>query len=185
MRFSQKVVALCLGAAVSVPVLGQTLKEEATLLDRPDGAKVATGKAGTSVKIKGRQGFWAEVEMGGKSGWIQLGKLSFTGGSAASVALDTGRAGTGNIISTSSARGLSARDLINGKPDVQSVTRLEGFIADAGDVGKFRMEGGIYALPDKVSLAAPLAPTKEAVKETPSDPDFDKPKKSKKAGDEW
>ena len=185
MNLSLKVVVLWFGAAVSMPIFSQTLREEAALLDKPDGAKVATGKAGTSVKIKRRQGFWAEVEMGDKSGWIQLGKLSLGGGAAASVTLDTGRSGTGNIVSTSSARGLSAKDLISGKPDAQSVAKLEGFIVDAGDVGKFRTEGGISALPDKVSLVAPVVPNKDTVKEPPSDDDFDRPKKSKKAGDDW
>jgi len=185
MRFSLQVVALCFGASVSLSVLGQTLKEEAVLLDKPDGVKVATGKAGTSVKIKRRQGFWAEIEMADKLGWIPLGKLSLGGGAGASVALDTGRAGSGNIVSTSSARGLSAKDLINGKPDAHSVARLEEFAVDAGDVGKFRTEGGISALPEKVSLAAPAVPTKSPLKEPPSNDDFDRPKKPKKADDDW
>lgn len=185
MRLSLKIVALWLGAIVSLPLQGQTLKEEAALLDKPDGARVATGKAGASVKIKRRQGFWAEVDMGDKSGWVQLGKLSLAGASGGSVALDTGRSGSGNIVSTSSARGLSAKDLINGKPDEQSVAKLDGFIVDAGAVGKFRTEGGISLLAEKVALVAPAAPAKDAAKETPSDDDFDKPKKSKKAGDDW
>jgi hypothetical protein len=185
MRFSLQIVALWLVGNVSLPVLGQTLKVEATLMDKPDGAKVATGKAGTSVKIKRRQGFWAEVEMGDKLGWVQLGNLSLAGASGGSMALDTGRAGSGNIVSTSSARGLSAKDLVNGKPDGRSVAKLDGFIVDAGAIGKFRMEGSIAVLPEKVALATPAAPTKDAAKETPSDDEFDKPKKSKKGGDDW
>ena len=49
----------------------QTVREEATLLDRPDGkpgnVKLA---AGTSLKTLKRQGFWVEVDASGKTGWL-------------------------------------------------------------------------------------------------------------------
>jgi hypothetical protein len=185
MRPCLKNFVLCFGVIAALPVLGQTLREDATLVDKPDGAKVANGKAGAAVKIKRRQGFWAEVELGDKTGWVQLGKLSLAGTSGGSVALDTGRTGTGNIVSTSSARGLSAKDLLNGKPDSQAVAKLDGFFVDPDAVGKFRSEGGIAVLPDKVALVTPAATPKPAAKESRGDDDFDTPKKSKKASDDW
>lgn len=185
MRLGMKMTVFCLGALMGLPVLGQALKEEATLLDKPDGTKVGTGKSGTAVKIKGRQGFWVEVEIGGKSGWVKLGQLSLAGASGSSVPLDTGRAGTGNIVSTSAARGLSAKDLVNGKPDSQAAVNLAGFTVDADAVIRFRTDGGIAVLPDKVALVATATPTKAPAKDTQGDDDFDTPKKSKKAGDDW
>jgi hypothetical protein len=44
------------------------------------------------------------------------------------VALDTGRACKGNIVAASAARGLSAKDLLEGKPDYKSLQKLEQFI---------------------------------------------------------
>lgn len=169
----------------ALPALAQTLKEEASLLDKPDGSKVAAGKAGTAIKIKRRQGFWVEVDMGGKSGWVQLGKLSMSGGAGGAVAIDTGRSGTGNIVSASSARGLSAKDLLNGKPDRQAVAKLDSFMTEAGATGRFRSDGGIMVLTDKVALSAPSAAPRAPANGAKSDDDFDAPKKTKRAGDDW
>ena len=51
----------------------QSLREEAVLLDKPDGkpgsVKLA---AGSPVKTLKRQGFWVEVDSAGKTGWLKV-----------------------------------------------------------------------------------------------------------------
>ena len=88
----------------AVNLQAQTLKENTGLFDKPDGAKTADAKAGTPLKITKRQGFWVEVDAGGKKGWVKLGVVNMASTTGGSVALDTGRTGKGNIVSTSAAR---------------------------------------------------------------------------------
>ena len=174
----------------SVLVQAQTLKENTGLFDKPDGAKTADAKAGTALKIIKRQGFWVEVDAGGKKGWVKLGVVNMASNSGGSVALDTGRTGKGNIVSTSAARGLSAKDLLQGKPDPQAVVKLESYVLDASVVPAFRTEGGIRPLTEKITLTTPpvepAAKQEEKVKatDTPADDDYDTPKK-KKRKDDW
>lgn len=174
----------------AVNLQAQTLKENTGLFDKPDGTKTADAKAGTPLKITKRQGFWVEVDAGGKKGWVKLGVVNMASTTGGSVALDTGRTGKGNIVSTSAARGLSAKDLLQGKPDPQSVVKLESYVLDASVVPAFRTEGGIQPLTEKIALtvppAEPVAKQEEKVKvtDTPADDDYDTPKK-KKRKDDW
>lgn len=174
----------------SMHLQAQTLKENTGLFDKPDGAKTADAKAGTPLKITKRQGFWVEVDAGGKKGWVKLGVVNMASTTGGSVALDTGRTGKGNIVSTSAARGLSAKDLLQGKPDPQAVVKLESYVLDASVVPAFRTEGGIHPLTEKIALTAPppepIAKQEEKVKatDTPADDDYDTPKK-KKRKDDW
>jgi hypothetical protein len=176
---------LLLGPVMSV--YSQTLKEETSLFDKPDGAKIFSGKSGTAVKIKRREGFWVEVDILGKSAWVQLSKINLGGNAGGSVNIDTGRTSTGNIVSTSSARGLSAKDLLDGKPDKQAVTKLEVFVTEVSAVRRFRSEGGIIALAEKVVLTAPVisATEKKTTSQPVADDNFDTPKLIKKANDDW
>ena len=106
-------------------VNAQTLREDAILSDKAEGAPGATKlKAGSSVKVLKRQGFWVEVDAGGKNGWLKASQLNFTGATGGPTAIDTGRLGTGNIVATSAARGLSAKDLVSGKPNFDEVKQL-------------------------------------------------------------
>lgn len=171
----------------------QSLKENTGLFDKPDGAKTADAKAGTPLKITKRQGFWVEVDAGGKKGWVKLGSVNMASTTGGSVALDTGRTGKGNIVSTSAARGLSAKDLLQGKPDPQAVVKLESYVLDVSVVPAFRTEGSILPLTEKIVLTVP--PTESAAKseakpeekksaDVATDDDYDTPKK-KKRKDDW
>ena len=133
----------------------QTLREEAALFDKPDGApQGAKLKAATPLKLLKRQGFWVEVDAGGKSGWLKVSAVSFAGASGP-VAIDTGRMGTGNIVATSAARGLSAKDLLEGKPNLEEAARLEALALDASGVPAFRTQGGVQPVAPVAALTAP------------------------------
>ncbi len=129
----------------------QLLKADATLLDKPEGTKVGAVKAGTAVSVVKRQGLWAQLQTANGTGWVRLGLLSF-GGASGVVALDTGRAGTGNVVSTSAARGLSSKDLLSGRPNTGAVLAMDNWIPDPGTVEKFASEGGVTT----VNLTSPL-----------------------------
>ncbi len=171
---------LCFGVSVSA----QTLREDANLIDKPDGAPGPTKlKAGASVKVLKRQGFWVEVDAGGKNGWLKASQLNFTGATGGPTAIDTGRLGTGNIVATSAARGLSAKDLVSGKPNFDEVKKLDTLGFDPAGIDSFVAQGGVVPSKEKIQLAAvkPAAPAQPAS----SSSGGAAPTTPKKDSDEW
>jgi len=139
----------------SFNLVAQTMREDAIALDKPNGK--ATGQkfvSGSSVKVVRRDGFWIEVTVTGKSGWIKASQVNFSS-PGGSVAIDTGRMGSGNIVSTSAARGLSAKDLLNGKPNLSDVGRLESIRVDAKDVQAFALAGNLRPPSSSIKLNTP------------------------------
>lgn len=168
----------------------QTVKAELRLLNKPSGESQGKQIAiGTAVKVIERQGFWVRIEVGGQSGWVKASGLSFSSGSAGPTTIDTGRLGSGNIVSTSAARGLSAKDLLNGSPRIEDVAKMAQYVPETTSIQAFASQGQVIALGQMVSLkvAEPDA-VKPAVVQTDSRPDksSEKPKSNqKKASDDW
>lgn len=146
--------------AVISSVHAQTIKEDIAALDSPDG-KVSTFsvKAGTPIKALRRQGFWVQIEAGGKTAWVKASALNFSAGPGGPIAVDTGRLGRGNIVATSAARGLSAKDILNGTPRLDDVRRLAEFAVDAAAVQGFVAQGSMQPPARAVALVAPAAAT--------------------------
>jgi hypothetical protein len=139
----------------SISAVGQTMREDAIAFDKPNGK--ATGHkfvSGSGVKVVRRDGFWIEVNVTGKSGWIKASQVTFSS-PGGSVAIDTGRTGSGNIVSTSAARGLSAKDLLNGKPNLEDVGRLESIRVDSRDVQAFALAGNLRPPSSSIKLSTP------------------------------
>ncbi len=135
--------------------LGQVVKEEVRLFDKPSG--VPQGSilpSGITVKVVERQGFWVRVDVSGRTGWIKASVLSFSSGSAGPIAIDSGRLATGNIVSTSAARGLSAKDLVSGQPNMVELAWLESR-SISPDIQAFLASGGVVAISGRIQLAAP------------------------------
>jgi hypothetical protein len=172
--------------ACALPVYAQSIKDDAHIFDKPDGNKTGSVKSGTSIKINKRQGFWVEVEAGSNKGWVKISQINMSASSGGGIALDTGRAGKGNIVSTSAARGLSAKDLLDGKPDFSAVAKLDGFSLDASAIASFRREANLQAVTEKISLTEVVLskPQQQSSVEVNSDENEDKPKKMKK-NDDW
>ena len=62
---------LALLSLASIGVQAQVLREDSALFEAPDGKlTVINAKAGTPARALKRQGFWVQVEVGGKNGWI-------------------------------------------------------------------------------------------------------------------
>lgn len=99
-------------------------------------------RAGAFVKILKRDGFWVEVESGGVKGWVRISSVKFSAGSG-TTSIDTGRLGTGNIVATSAARGLSAKDLLEGKGDPKAVDKLNAHRVEVQQIIKFAQEGNL------------------------------------------
>jgi hypothetical protein len=137
-------------------VQAQTVREEAILLDKPEGKPGAVKlSAGSAVKALRRQGFWVEVDAAGKVGWLKVSQINFAGATGGATAIDTGRLGTGNIVATSAARGLSAKDLVSGQPNFNEAGKLDSLTTDAPTVQSFLVAGAVVASTEIFQLSAP------------------------------
>ena len=143
----------------------QSLKADAALFDQPGGAKVGTIKSSASISVLKRQGLWAQIQSGGRNGWVGLSDLSF-GGASGVANLSTGRTGSGNVVSTSAARGLSAKELLNGRPDSAAVSRMDAWVPDPSRLEKFVADGGAVS----VDLASGLRPSSVSKPASKSEP---------------
>ncbi len=137
----------------------QTTKEVSRLADQPSGkTAVSTVPANATVSVLERQGFWVKVQVAGQTGWIKASVLSFSTGAGGATSIDTGRLGKGNIVATSAARGLSAKDLLEGKPNPKEVERLAAALVDDETVQAFLQQGEANPVQLKVSLQELLPP---------------------------
>jgi hypothetical protein len=102
-------------------------------------------KAGTSVDIVERKGFWARVRSGAQTGWLKLDRLSLdSGGSASEIAaLASGRTGSNNVVSASGGRGLDAADLARATPDTAAVAALSHSAVNETAAAQFARTGGL------------------------------------------
>jgi hypothetical protein len=132
----------------------QKLKEETRLFDKPSGAQqYSVLTAGASVKVIEREGFWLKVQVGNISGWTKASSIVFSSGTGGPIAIETGRTGAGNIVASSAARGLSAKDLLNGAPRMDEVEKLSKFaINDSKDLSTFIAQGHVVALAKPIAL---------------------------------
>lgn len=150
-------------SALGMPLQAQSLKDDTKLFDKADGQpQGGTLAQGTGVKLHSRAGFWVEVDAGGRRGWLKASSISYAGQAGGPTAIDTGRLGKGNIVATSAARGLSAKDLLQGTPKPEEVAKLAAFAPDAASQKAFATQGAIKPAATKVALKsgapAPRAP---------------------------
>lgn len=152
-------IALCMISAFTFfgsAALAQTIIADTQALAAPDPASRAltSFRAGAIVKILKRDGFWVEVESGGVKGWVRISSVKFSA-SSGTTSVDTGRLGTGNIVATSAARGLSAKDLLEGKGDPKAVDKLNAHRVEAQQIIKFAQEGNLTEIKLTAFLQVP------------------------------
>jgi uncharacterized protein YgiM (DUF1202 family) len=121
---------------------------------------------GDKVEILGRQSGWLQVKAGSKKGWVRM--LSVRRGQAGQkdaaqqiggvAGLATGRAGTGEVVSSTGVRGLSEEELKGARFDEAQVVKAESHAASAADAKTFAAQGKLTAqkiafLPDPKARA--------------------------------
>lgn len=170
--------------SIGTPLYAQTSNKSTDLKASPanDSKVIKNIPAGTALKLSKREGFWVEVEAGGAKGWVKLSDVTMGQGPAGGLGvLDTGRAGKGNVVSTSAARGLSARELVAATPDLNEFENLKKLSVTSRDAEQFSNEGGL-ATRSMPLLASGGAPTQGRAKKTPGP--SDKRKRDKVGGEE-
>lgn len=152
--------ALMLGLCLLMPLAavaqekGQALKAD-SLVAEPyaDAKKVGAVAKGDAVTILKRSGGWYQVKTSKGQGWVRM--LSIRRGEAAKTgaakeasgvaALSTGRAGTGQIVSTTGVRGLSEEELKAAKFDEQELKKAEAYAVSKADAQAFAAKGKLTA----------------------------------------
>lgn len=172
----------------SASLAAQTIRQDVDLVSAPSGTGLVQRlKAGTPFKLLKRDGYWVQIEVTGKTGWVKVSALSFSSNSGIPTAIDTGRLGTGNIVSASAVRGLSAKDLIGGSPRFDELKKLDLFRTNLGSVQAFMNDGQLTPAASKVSLRVPIPENQpkstEASQSAPAA--VVKKTEQKKAGDDW
>jgi hypothetical protein len=106
----------------------------------------------TKAEVVERKGFWVKVKTAQATGWTKLSAVSIdqpssstTGGISALAGLASGRAGSGNIVSSAGTRGLSESDLKGSKPDLQAYELVKTFAVKDPDAINFAQAGGLKA----------------------------------------
>jgi len=128
---------------------GSALKSDSMRFEPFADAKVTGAfNRGEKLEILNKKGAWLQVKTKKSTGWVRL--LSVKRGSATSgnqaagvLAAVSGRAGTGQVVSTTGIRGLSAQDLKAAKFNETEVKTLEGYTQSAAQGSQFASAGGL------------------------------------------
>ncbi len=128
---------------------GSALKNDSMRFEPFADAKVTGSLSrGDTLEILKKQGAWLQVKTKKTTGWVHL--LSVKRGSASSsnqvagvLAAANGRAGTGQVVSTTGIRGLSEQELKAAKFNETEIKTLEGYTLSAEQGRKFAAAGDL------------------------------------------
>lgn len=137
----------------SAPAKG-TLLKASELKEKPfiDAKTLATLPAQSPVSILERNGGWFRVQAAAQSGWVRMLNVKVTEGAqnlgsgtdlTQAATLATGRAGSGNIVSTSGLRGLSEEELSNAQPDYAQFDKLNSYGVDKAAASSYAKSHGL------------------------------------------
>lgn len=117
-----------------------------------DAKKVGSVAAGEKVEIIKREGGWLNISAP-KKGWIRMLSIKRGAGPAASakpsgvLAAASGRAGTGQVVSTSGIRGLNEEALKAARFDEKELKTMESYGTARRDADKFAAKAKLKARP--------------------------------------
>lgn len=140
--------------------IGSALKNDSIRAEPyADGKITGAFVRGESVEIIKKQGAWLQVKAKKTTGWVRL--LSVKRGTSATgstfkgaTAVASGRAGTGQVVSTTGIRGLSEQELKAAKFNETEVNLLESYTLSADKGKAFANAGGLKTV-EFANLTAP------------------------------
>jgi uncharacterized protein YgiM (DUF1202 family) len=126
-----------------------------------DAKTVASVKRGESLTILKKQGVWLQVKNAKSTGWLKLlsvKRASTTASSANTHVLsqNSGRSGTGQIVSTTGIRGLNEEELKAATFNEAEVNKLESYTVSDKDGAAFAKAGQLSAI-QLAEITAPEA----------------------------
>lgn len=133
--------------ALAVTLKGSVTRDDVIRAEpSPTSAAVGNVKPGATVSVLERSGFWRRIEGPAGSGWLKMSSVRVDSGASAGgglAAFATGRGATGNIVTTSGTRGISAEDLTDAVPDTDELRRLEVLGVTPEQARAFAAEAGL------------------------------------------
>ncbi|WP_313950350.1 SH3 domain-containing protein [Accumulibacter sp.] len=116
-----------------------------------DARAVGVLATGDKVDILEKRGGWYRVKSASLNGWVRM--LSIRrgqarkggGGTHELVALVTGRAGTGRVVSTTGIRGLDEEELKLARFDAAALRVLDAYAASPAEAQRFARQGKLTA----------------------------------------
>lgn len=132
--------------------IGSALKNDNLRAEPYADAKVAGSfSRGERLEILKKQGAWLQVKSKKSTGWVRLlsvkrGAASTGNQSAGVLAVASGRAGTGQVVSTTGVRGLSEQDLKTAKFNETEVKTLESYTLSAEQGRQFANAGKLKTI---------------------------------------
>jgi len=131
---------------------GSALKNDNIRAEPYADAKIAGSfSRGDSLEILKKQGAWLQVKTKKSTGWVRLlsvkrGIATTTNKTAGALAVASGRAGTGQVVSTTGVRGLSEQDLKAAKFNETEIKTLESYTLSAEQGRQFANAGNLKAI---------------------------------------
>jgi len=128
---------------------GTTLKNDSLRKEPFADAKIAGSfQRGESVEILKKQGAWSQVKTKKSTGWvrslsIKRGTATASNQTAGILAAASGRAGTGQVVSTTGVRGLSEEELKAAKFNETEIKTLESYTLNADQGRQFANAGNL------------------------------------------
>lgn len=144
--------ALILGLSLLSPLAvsaetGSALKND-TLRKEPFADAKAAGSItrGETLQILKKQGAWLQIKTQKSTGWVRLlsvkrGAASGSNQTAGVLSVASGRAGTGQVVSTTGVRGLSEEELKAAKFNEAEISAMEGYTTSAETARQFANQG--------------------------------------------
>lgn len=136
-----------LSPLIAVAETGSALKND-TLRKEPFADAKSSGSLarGENVQILKKQGAWLQIKTSKTTGWVRLlsvkrGTSSATSNTKGVLAVASGRAGTGQVVSTTGVRGLSEEELKAAKFNEAEISAMEGYTTSAENARQFANQG--------------------------------------------
>lgn len=143
---------LIIGLSLLCPLIaaaenGSALKND-TLRKEPfaDAATAGSITRGETLQILKKQGAWLQIKTSKSTGWVRLlsvkrGTSTGANNSAGVLAMASGRAGTGQVVSTTGLRGLSEDELKAAKFNETEISAMESYTTSAETARQFANQG--------------------------------------------
>lgn len=140
---------LTLGSPFSHAESGTAIKAD-TLRIEPFADAKTVGKMARNDKLEilEKKSAWLRVKAPKASGWVRLlsvkrGTSGKPNEAAGVLGIASGRAGTGQVVSTTGVRGLNEEELKAAQFNEEEVARLESYTATAEQARQFASSGGL------------------------------------------
>lgn len=131
---------------------GSALKNDSLRTEPYADAKLAGDLSrGENLEIIKKQGAWLQVKTKKNTGWVRLlsvkrGAGSTSNQASGALAVASGRAGTGQVVSTTGVRGLSEQELKAAKFNETEINTLESYTLSAEQGKQFAKAGNLEAI---------------------------------------